>query len=243
MLGVSAGLDANGLALVAATVLVGQLSIGWSNDWWDAAHDAEAGRRDKPAAQGYIAASTLRTAAFAAGAVAVPLSLLAGWVGAWHVLLLASGWVYNVALKPTPWSPLPYLVGFAALPLYVVGVAGVDAAWWLGVAGGLLGAAAHFANAAPDVVQDRAAGVLGLPQRLGARPSVALALVLLGAAGTLLLAHLDLEGWAHLVALAAVLLPLIAGSALVATDRMGRPVFTLVMLAAVGDVALLAVAA
>ena len=136
------------------------------------------------------------------------MSFLAGWVGIWHVVLVASGWTYNLALKPTAWSPLPYFVGFASLPIYVVGVSGAAAPWWMAAAGGLLGVAAHFANAAPDVEDDRAAGVRGLPQRLGARSSVVVALVLLGAVGALLLVQLDLTGWAEPWPLSAVALPL-----------------------------------
>ena len=49
--------------------------------------------------------------------------------------------------------------------------------------------AAHFANAAPDVAQDRALGVWGLPQRIGARASLAVALALLGGVGALLLSQ------------------------------------------------------
>jgi 4-hydroxybenzoate polyprenyltransferase len=243
MLGLSAGLEVGWLTVVGMTVLVGQVSIGWSNDWWDAARDSAAGRLDKPAAQGDVATTTVRAAALAAGAVAVPLSFLAGWVGTWHMVLVTSGWTYTLGLKSTPWSPLPYFVGFASLPLYAVGVSGVAVPWWMAVAGGLLGVAAHFANAAPDIDQDRAAGVLGLPQRFGARPSVVIALVVLGGAGVLLLSQLGLSGWARFAATAAVALPLIAGSARVIAHRMGRPVFVLVMMSAVTDVALLTVAA
>ena len=243
MIALSAGVEVVWLGVVGTTVLVGQVSIGWSNDWWDAARDAAAGRLDKPAARGDVAATTLRTAALASAAAAVPLSFLAGWVGAWHVALVTSGWTYNLVLKSTPWSPLPYFVGFASLPLFAVGVSGVAAPWWMAVAGGLLGVAAHFANAAPDIDHDRAVGVLGLPQRFGARPSVVIALVLLGGVGVLLLSQLGLSGWARFAASAAVALPLIVGSALVIAHRMDRRVFVLVMASAVTDVVLLTVAA
>ena len=242
LLGVSAGLDLTWLCLIGVTVLTGQVSIGWSNDWWDVGRDAAAGRHDKPAARGDVTAAALLTASLTSAAVAVPMSFIAGWVGIWHVVLVASGWTYNLALKPTAWSPLPYFVGFASLPVYVVGVSGAAAPWWMAAAGGLLGVAAHFANAAPDVGHDRAAGVRGLPQRLGARSSVVVALVILGAAGALLLAHLDLTGWAEHVALVGVALPLMGGSVLVAADRVGRPVFTLVLVSALVDVVLLTVA-
>lgn len=243
LLGLSAGLGGWWLALVGTTVLVGQLSIGWSNDWWDVERDVAAGRLDKPAAQGDISAAALRTAAVASAVAAVPLSVAAGWVGLWHLVLVGAGWAYNLVLKPTAWSAVPYFVGFASLPLYVVGVSGGVAPWWMALAGGLLGVAAHMANAAPDIDDDRAAGVLGFPQRLGARPSVVTALVILAGVAVLLIGQLDLTGWSRLLAAAAVTAPLIACSALVVAGRMGRSIFVLVASAAVVDVALLAAAA
>src|ERR671932_339878 len=43
------GLPAGRVALVALAVLLGQLSIGWGNDWVDAPRDAAAGPRGKTA--------------------------------------------------------------------------------------------------------------------------------------------------------------------------------------------------
>lgn len=242
LLAVSAELTGSQLVLVATTVLVGQLSIGWSNDWLDAARDAAAGRADKPTTDGAVSVGMVRRAALTAGLLTVPLSLAAGWVGTWHLVLVASGWVYNLGLKGTPWSPVPYVVGFAALPVYVEGVADTRASWWLAVAGGMLGASAHFANAAPDVAQDRQIGVLGLPQRIGARASLVVALVLLGLVGGLLLTELDAGGAQLTTSALLVLVPVLGGSVLVATNRVGRPAFVLVMVAAVADVALLVLA-
>lgn len=242
LLGVAGQLTGPALALVASTVLVGQVSIGWSNDWLDAARDAAAGRADKPTAAGEISVVTVRWAALTAGMLSLPLSLAAGWAGVWHLLLVASGWVYNLGLKGTPWSPAPYIVGFGALPLYVGGVAGTATPWWLVAAGGLLGAAAHFANAAPDVAQDRRLGIRGLPQRIGARGSLVIALGLLGLVGGVLLTAIDAGGVELAVAALLVTLPLLGGSVLAVTNRIGRAAFVLVMLAAVVDVALLVVA-
>jgi len=243
LLAVSAQLTESQLLLVASTVLVGQLSIGWSNDWLDFARDVAAGRPDKPTATGSVTPETLRLASFCTAGASVPLSLLSGWSGIWNLLLVASGWAYNLGLKRSIWSPAPYAVGFGALPIYVTDVSGESTQWWLTVAGGLLGVAAHFANAAPDVTQDRALGVLGLPQRIGARGSLVVALVLLGCAGGLLLAQAGLSGSSLALGAVVVALPVIGGSALVVRGRIGRPAFTVVMLAAVIDVALLVVAA
>jgi 4-hydroxybenzoate polyprenyltransferase len=242
LLGVSAQLAGSQLLVVAATVLVGQLSIGWSNDWLDAGRDASAGRTDKPAADGAVSVMAVRRAAWVAGVLVVPLSLAVGWVGTWHLVLVASGWAYNLGLKGTPWSPAPYAVGFAALPVYVEAVAGTPASWWLATSGGLLGAAAHFANAAPDVAQDRQLGVLGMPQRIGARRSLVVALALLALVGGLLLTRIDTDGAQLAAAALVVALPVLGGTGLVVANRIGRPAFILVMVAAVVDVALLVVA-
>jgi len=39
---------------VTIAVLLGQLSIGWQNDWTDAERDRAAGRADKPISAGEI---------------------------------------------------------------------------------------------------------------------------------------------------------------------------------------------
>ena len=61
-----------------------------------------------------------------------------------------------------------------------------SAPWWLVGAGAALGAAAHLANVAPDLEEDLATGVRGLPHRLGARASAVLGAVVLGGATLLL---------------------------------------------------------
>ena len=57
---------------------------------------------------------------------------------------------------------------------------------WATAAGALLGVGAHLANALPDLEEDLATGVRGLPHALGARRSAALAAVLLLAAAVVL---------------------------------------------------------
>jgi 4-hydroxybenzoate polyprenyltransferase len=101
------------------------------------------------------------------------LSLACGWAsGLVHLLLgVASGWAYNLWFKRTPLSPLPYAVAFGALPA-VVTLALPSPTWppaWVLVTGALLGVGAHLLNALPDLADDEATGVRGLPHRLGAR--------------------------------------------------------------------------
>jgi 4-hydroxybenzoate polyprenyltransferase len=169
------GLSPDRVALLAAAVLLGQLSVGWSNDWVDAVRDQVAGRPDKPIAAGLVGRRTVgAAAACAAGACAVASLSLGPAAGAVHLLAVASAWAYNLGVKSTSCSPLPYAVSFGLLP-GVATWAGAGSGWpALGVTLGaaLLGVAAHFANTVPDAVADAATGVRGLPQRLGPRRSL-----------------------------------------------------------------------
>lgn len=179
----SAGSDLRSGALVTAAVFTGQLSIGWSNDLIDAGRDRAVHRADKPLATGSLAGSTVAGAVVAALVACVVLSLLCGVrSGLTHLLLgVGSGWAYNLGLKRTRWSWAPYAVAFATLPA-VVSLA-VDPSWlpplWLMLAGGLLGVGAHLVNALPDLADDEATGVRGLPQLLGRRTSQRLATAVL----------------------------------------------------------------
>ncbi|MDP9498200.1 MAG: UbiA family prenyltransferase, partial [Actinomycetota bacterium] len=204
-LAVSSGLGARSL-WVAAAFLTGQLSVGWSNDWIDAARDARNGRRDKPVGQGLLSVDTVRTAALTALAVCVPLSLALGRrAGTAHLLAVGSALAYDLGLKATVLSPVPYAVSFGLVP-NVVALAGRDprpAPWWSTAAGALLGVGAHLANALPDLEADRATGIVGLPHRLGRRrAAVGCSALLLGATALLVWAP-GPPGPAHLAGLAA----------------------------------------
>ncbi len=176
-------------ALVVATVAASQLAVGWANDAVDARRDAAVGRTDKPVAAGRVSRRTVAVAAVVT-AVAVPVCAAPLGVGplAVAVVGLASAMAYNWPLKRTVVSPLPYAVSFAALPAFVVLSVPAPVPAWLPLAGALFGAGAHFANALPDLADDEATGVRGLPHRLGVDGSVAAAGVLLLAAGAVLVA-------------------------------------------------------
>jgi 4-hydroxybenzoate polyprenyltransferase len=173
LLAVAAGHGFRTGALVTAAVAAGQLTIGWSNDLVDAARDRQVGRLDKPVARGDVSAALVRAALAWAVVLCVGLSLACGLASALvHLLLgVASGWAYNLGLKSTPWSALPYAVAFGALPAVVtlaLPEARLPPAWML-AAGALLGIGAHLLNALPDLADDAQTGVRGLPHRLGAR--------------------------------------------------------------------------
>jgi 4-hydroxybenzoate polyprenyltransferase len=161
--------------LVTAAVAAGQLSIGWSNDLIDASRDRQVGRVDKPVARGEVREGIVRAATVAAVTLCVGLSLACGLASAAvHLLLgVSSGWAYNLVLKRTVWSAVPYAVAFGCLPAVVTLALPrpeVPAAWTI-AAGVLLGVGAHLLNALPDLGDDQSTGVRGLPHRLGSARS------------------------------------------------------------------------
>ncbi|TFV61837.1 ubiquinone biosynthesis protein UbiA [Geodermatophilus sp. DF01-2] len=245
LLALVAGLPAGRMLLVGVAVLAGQTSIGWSNDWLDADRDRAVARADKPVVRGAVDPSLLRTLALGSAAASVVLSLLLGVVpGLLLLVLVASGWAYNAGLKRTVVSVLPYVTGFGALPAGVVaaapgGASWLAAPWWLVAAGAALGAAAHLANAAPDLEDDLATGVRGLPHRLGPRAAAVIGAALLGAASLVLVLGPDgpptVARWAGL----ALAVPAVAVAALAGTARFRRLAFPAIMLLTVLDVVLL----
>lgn len=245
-LAVTTGRNTGGVLLVAAAVLTGQLSIGWLNDHLDAERDRAVGRADKPAAAGVISARAVGVAALIAAGLCVPLSLASGLVaGSLHLVAVAAGLAYDLGLKATRASVLPYAVCFGLLPVFVVLGAGGVPPWWLPVAGALLGSGAHFANVLPDLDDDLATGVRGLPHRLGATGSRVAAAALLLAASVFLVG--GVLGSAAVPVPVLVAVPVLAfgvlSAGLLAGRRRGsRAPFRAVMVVALIDVALLVAA-
>ena len=189
LLAVTAGHDVRGVIGVAAAVLTGQLSIGWLNDLLDTSRDIAAGRVDKPLAAGELSSEVVRRALVLSTAACIPLSFALGpMAGATHLVVVASGWAYDLGLKSTWVSWLPYAVAFGALPAVVTfalpGSPRVAAP--VAAATALLGVGAHFLNVVPDIEADRRAGVRGLPQRWGADGSRVAGAIALAAACVLL---------------------------------------------------------
>ncbi|MDT0212303.1 UbiA family prenyltransferase [Rothia sp. ARF10] len=218
LLAVSASLGSARGALVTAAVLAGQLSVGWSNDLRDRSRDAAVGRADKPLATGELSVALVQRACAFAVVATVVLSLACGVLpGLVHLFCVASAWTYNLWLKATAASWLPYAVSFGGLPVFVH-LAGGGAPPAEVVAGGaLLGVGAHLLNVVPDLADDEATGVRGLPHRLGARRSTLLAVVLLVAATAALLVTgtVGLAG----TAVGALVVAGLAGLALVGRGR------------------------
>lgn len=220
-------------ALLGLAVLAGQMSIGWANDAVDADRDRATGRRDKPVAVGEVGAGAVAHAAYLALAAVVPLSLALGWrPGATHLVAVGSAWLYDLRLKETRLSWLPYAVSFGLLPVIITTAlpghplpraAIVAATACLGVAG-------HFANTVGDSAEDAAAGVRGLPQRIGPAASTVVAPLFVAAAAGLLLGVV-----ASALTVTATVVAVIAALAVPVTLRRRMPrhtAFVLVIVAA-----------
>ena len=190
--------------LVTTAVLTGQLTIGWSNDLIDARRDRAVGRTDKPLAAGDVRRrSSGPPAALRSSPASCCRSRAAGRRAS---STCSSG--SRPAGPTTSGSSAPPVP--AAVCRRVRRAAGrrhprpPSPAWppaWVLVTGGLLGVGAHLLNALPDLADDEATGVRGLPQRLGERvvrwlaPAVLLAGSVVAAFGP----GLDATGLALLV--------------------------------------------
>jgi 4-hydroxybenzoate polyprenyltransferase len=239
LLAVSLDLSGSRTLLVLAAVVTGQLSVGWSNDLVDASRDRQVGRSDKPLVTGSVRDLDVRLACAAAVIACVPLSLACGVVaGSVHLACVASAWGYNLGLKSTAWSWAPYAFSFGGLVVFVA-LAGDDGHLppaWMPVTAGLLGVGAHLVNVLPDLADDAATGVRGLPHRLGERATRWAAIAVLGAASVVAAAGTGLGPltWAGLGAVALL--------AAVAVVGRGRLPFAAAIAIALVDVLMLVLA-
>jgi 4-hydroxybenzoate polyprenyltransferase len=166
------------LALATAAVLGSQVATGALNDWADHRRDREA-RPEKPIPAGRIRRDT--ALAIAAGgsvlqlAASLPLGTTATLLG---LAALASAVTYDLGLSRTVLSPLPYLVSFGLLPLWIAAGVGVDAIRVLPAVPLVapFAVTAHLANTLRDFDADAAGGSRSLAQLLGRGRSRALAL-------------------------------------------------------------------
>ena len=213
-----AGLGWRGWPLVGVFVVVavGQLSVGWSNDAFDAPLDARAKRIDKPTVALGISSRTLWVAAVSALVIACVLSfIVAGAIGgSWHVFALIMAWLYNTVLSRTWWSWLPYALAFGSIPAFLTyGLDGQAPALWLTAVCAIVGVSAHLANALPDVELDRQAEVKGFVTSIGHTGATRLCWILL-VAGFLILAT---ESYS-----ASLWFPVVLGGALVGAALYAR---------------------
>ena len=226
---------------MTAAVLATQLATGWCNDAVDWRRDTAVGRRDKPIPRGDVSARAVGIAAVVATIVAVPLAFASGVpAGMALTAALASALAYDLGVKATVWSWVPFAVSFGLLPASIVlGLPGHPMPpFWVVAAGALLGVGAHVANVIPDTADDLATGIRGLPQRLGpARARVLVGVALVGAAAFLV----GPAGPVDLPAALALSLITVLGTAVAVlpVPPRSRLLFAAVVIVAVLDVTLL----
>jgi 4-hydroxybenzoate polyprenyltransferase len=234
------GLPPGRAALVGLAILTGQLVTGWTNDAVDAPRDTRAGRTDKPIAAGLVGRRPVVAAAVVSGLACVVASLALGPLPAvLHLVAVGAALAYNLGLKATPASPLPYALAFGLLPA-IATTAGEPSRWppaGVVAAAALLGLAAHFANTVGDTEADALTGVRGLPQLLGPRASLVVTAAGVGAGAVVLLASAGHAGPVAVVVLLAGAALALASAGLGLSGRGTSAAFRLTLLAVAAVVA------
>jgi 4-hydroxybenzoate polyprenyltransferase len=201
---------------IAGVMLLAQFSISALNEWADADLDRRAGRR-RPIPLGLLSRGAALNVAVVCALGAFLLATVSS-LGALSLLLVgigvACGWAYDLWLKPTPLSFLPFAIAFPLMPFWIGLIAGrpAGALAVLFIGGAPLAAAIHLADAIPDRDTDRAAGLNSLAVALG-RPAAELVAVALLLAGSLvsitallrlaLLRHVNSSGLTFAIVVAA----------------------------------------
>ena len=169
---------------ISLAILAGQCVVGWTNDLVDLPLDTAASRSKKPLVAGKIVTAQLRPAIFIALLLAILFSLISplGIKGTLvHALGILSATFYNLKLKKTLLSVLPYVISFGSLPWAIYLSNGKHPPLWLVLGFIFISSAFHFLNVLKDLDADIAQGVLGLPQRVGRAGSLGISLALISA--------------------------------------------------------------
>jgi 4-hydroxybenzoate polyprenyltransferase len=158
------------LLLLLLAMLGGQLAIGALNELVDLPFDT-IGKPAKPLPRGDVTVVEAQTMVIGGLALMVTCGLPFGLAAC--VLLFAGtgiGIAYDLWLKRTPWSWLPYFLALPLLPIWVFTALGHPEPRLLLLypLGALATIGVHFAQSLPDVEIDQAAGSHSLAIRLGA---------------------------------------------------------------------------
>ena len=171
--------------VIAFTVFLGQLIIGWSNDLYDYDDDVKHNRTNKPLVAGIITPEKLRRTTF----IFIPIAVIANLIGplglkggSVYLLGVGCGIAYNFYFKFSPLSPLPYAIALAALPASVYFAVDRTPPLWVLAGGSLLGVGFHFLNVLKDIEKDKSSSINGLPQIVGKKASAIIAIALIAAA-------------------------------------------------------------
>jgi len=166
------------IALIGAAIIGSQATVGVVNDLRDRDLDAIA-KPHKPLVAGRATArgaacvgGVMLLVALGAGAALGRLSLL------FVIGMTAAGLVYDLWLKRTAASFLPYIFGLPLLPIWAwICVRDAPPRLWLTYPlGVLVGFGLHLANALPDAERDAVGGVRGIVQVVGTRAALLLCL-------------------------------------------------------------------
>jgi 4-hydroxybenzoate polyprenyltransferase len=171
---------------IGAIMLLVQFSISALNEWADAELDARAGRQ-RPVVLGQVSPGAALGVAVVCAVGAFLLSVLSD-LGPFALLLVgvgtACGWAYDLWLKATPLSFVPFAVAFPLMPFWIGVLAGrpLTSLVVLFLGGSPLATAIHLADAIPDRDRDRNAGLKTLAVALGkpAAEMAAACMLLLG---------------------------------------------------------------
>lgn len=168
---------------LGVAMLCFQFAIGIANDIVDAADDAKS-KPWKAIPRGVV--SRRHAIVLATAFAGVGMLISSGLpFGAWVVGIagLACGLAYDVQLKRTALSWLPFAVALPLIPVWVfLGLERWEPLLWFAFPlGALVGLALHLANQAPDVAGEP--NVRGLAHRLGTERAANLSLGIFGLAG------------------------------------------------------------
>ena len=168
---------------ITLAIVAGQCVVGWSNDLLDFPLDSSAARKNKPLVAGTISKESLAVAIPTALVLAILLSYFGplGFKGTMiHLIGIASASLYNLGLKSTLISVVPYAISFGLLPWAIYVAANKRVPPWIYLGFMLFACAFHFLNVVKDMESDRLLNIAGLPQRLGKSGSLVAALLLVG---------------------------------------------------------------
>jgi len=178
-MGVAAALEgrpSRELALICATVLVGQCILGWHNDLVDEPVDLAHERTGKPIADGRLDPGTVWFTLCCAVLLVVPLAVSNGVIaGLCYLASVVVGMVGNVVLRRGLLSFVPWAISFALYPAFLSyggwggSVHGPPPQILMVVLSALLGVGVHFLLALWGLVADNDDGWTYLPLKLGLR--------------------------------------------------------------------------
>jgi 4-hydroxybenzoate polyprenyltransferase len=216
--------DATRILQLIGAMLPVQFCIGVINDVVDLPEDAVA-KPHKPLVRGVIRRSTALLVGVVLGAIglAFAATINVQTLG-FDALALGAGLAYDLGLRRTPLSWVPWWAGMAVLPLEGYASVGSIPSRLLVLIplSGLIAIGLHFANALPDIDGDRRSGRRSLPVIVGDSVSQwagPITLVVAGLIAALVAGPLGQGGWVFWGGLAVLAL----GVVTVTVSRSRRP--------------------